>query len=322
MRISDKTKRAVAFYFSVALFCTLLPIILSYSLGYQIDYKELKIYKTGIIYVNSHPSGAGVYINGRRHNDLTPTQIEEMKPGRYKVEVRREGFYPWERELEVRPNMVTKADRIVLFPVTQEMAKIGASQTQDFIVSDNNYIYYMSKDGLFRSGIDGTAVKKLSAYSNWPKRITGKKFSHDGDKLLYYNEEAIYVVYLNPESLTPKEKGLVKVEEIVKSAEPIRDVFWYSGSNYIIIVTEADIKVAELRGETMRNIVALYKFNARPQSLYYDENNDSLYFTDTGASQDSQSESHLYRLDLREKFFDQLMKLLVKKEVDTGYEKR
>ena len=61
-----------------------------------------------MIYVASHPAGANVFINGRLHGDLTPTRIEELKPGAYKIEVRREGFYPWEREMEVRPNMVTK----------------------------------------------------------------------------------------------------------------------------------------------------------------------------------------------------------------------
>ena len=322
MKISDKIKRLIAFYFSVALFCTLLPIILSYSLGYQIDYSAFKIYKTGILYINSKPSGASLYVNGRRHKDLTPTQIEELKPGTYRIEVRREGFYPWERDLVVRPNMATKADRIVLFPIAKELEKIGAPDTKDFVISDKGQIYYFSKAGLFRSALDGTGLKRLTLYSDWPDRITGRKISPDGGKLIYFNEHAVSVVYLDPEPSTGKDKEDVKVEEVIKSADPIIDVFWYSASDHLLVVTANDIKAVELRGEGMRNIVALYKFNTRPQSLYYDDDNDSLYFTDTRGSSAPGEVSYLYRLDLRQKFFDQLMQLLLKKEPVEGYEKR
>ncbi|MEI6863619.1 MAG: PEGA domain-containing protein [Candidatus Omnitrophota bacterium] len=94
MKNIDKIMRAIAFYVSLAAFFALLPIVLSYALGYKIDYKKLKIYKTGIIYVSSHPAGASVYINGKLHSDITPMKIEDVKPGTYKVEVRRDGFYP------------------------------------------------------------------------------------------------------------------------------------------------------------------------------------------------------------------------------------
>ena len=72
MKNSDKLKRAVAFYLSVLLFFIILPILLSYSLGYRIDYKALKVYKTGIIFINSKPSGASIYINDKLYSNLTP----------------------------------------------------------------------------------------------------------------------------------------------------------------------------------------------------------------------------------------------------------
>ena len=65
------------------------------------------------------------------------------------------------------------------------------------------------------------------------------------------------------------------------------------------------------------SIGSLYKFNSRPHGLYYDDNNDSLYFTDTRSGEYG---SFLYRIDLRQKFFDSFLKML-KKEIDTGYEK-
>lgn len=309
MNKSDRIKRAVAFYFSVVLFFSLLPIFLSYSLGYKIDYVALKIYKTGIIYINSQPSGASVYINGRKYKNTTPTQIEKLRPASYRVEVRLENYYPWERNLTVKPNMVTKADRIVLFPIAQDRKKLVNQEISDFIISDKGIIYYMGKYGLFRSGMDGSSIKKLSSYSSWPGRIIGKKFSPDGNKFFYFTQWTLSVAYLNPDKAVLKDNETARIEEVLASEDSVIDAFWYSDSGYIIIVTERDIKVAELRGEKMRNIVSLYRFVNKPQSIYYDDNNDSLYFIDEG---------YMRKLDLRQKFFDNLIQMLRRKDIENG----
>jgi len=80
--------------------------------------------------------------------------------------------------------------------------------------------------------------------------------------------------------------------------------------------------VVELLGGGKRNIVSLYKFNRMPRGIYYDESADSLYFTDFEREADGKEMSYVYRLDLRQTFFDSLMQLLLKKEAEAGYEKR
>lgn len=319
MKSFDKIMRAIAFYFSVALFIILLPILLSYSLGYKIDYKNLKIYNTGIVYLNTNPAGASIYINDKLYKDLTPVQIEAMKPGTYKIEIRREGYYPWQRELVVRPNMVTKADRIILFPLardikTKQMYVRGVS---DFILYNKNYIYYLTSTGLYRSNMDGTLPRRLCEYSDWPKKIIGKKFSPDGSRMIFFDKHKIYAVYLNLKNEPSGPGGLARVEEVLSGTDPIIDVFWYSVPDYIIVVTEIDIKVVELRGGAARSVISLYTFGAAPQTVYYDQDSDSLYFVDAVEREGKKIGEHLYRLDLREKFFDTFMHmLLLRKETE------
>ena len=322
MKNSDKLKRAIAFYFSVLFFFVTLPILLSYALGYHIDYMALKAYKTGIIFINSKPSGASIYINDKLHNEVTPAQIEELKPGAYKVRVSKDGFYPWEEELAVRPNMVTKAESIVLFPIMQEMNKINNLPLSDFTVSDRGPIYYFTDSGLYRSDNDGANMKKLSSYSGWPRNIIKKKFSPDGDKILCFNQKEMVITYLNLDRELAKSGESARVENILASEDPIVDAFWYTGSGYIIVVTERYINVVELRGGGKRNTATLYKFGASPHTVFYDQNNGSLYFTDKGKNNFSKDGSYLYRLDLRQKFFDYLMQLLLKKDAETVNEKR
>lgn len=312
----DIVIRYTAFYISLAAYFVLLPIILSYSLGYHIDYHKLRIYKMGILSLRSAPSGASIYINGKVRQDITPARIEELKPGTYAVEVKREGFYPWQKELAIRPNMVTRAENIILFPKLQDIEEVGSQETVNFVITDNkNQIYHMTKSGLYRSNIDGTNSKKLSFYSDWPGEISGKKFSPDGKKFLYFNENRIWVVRLIDRDLV-KDDQLAYVEEALRMPGTIKDVFWHSDSHHIVFVANKEINVIELGSDGEEDIVTLHKCNSRPRGLFYDVSNDSLYFNDTVERQD-----RLYRLDLREKFFDKLMQR-VKKEFDIIYEQK
>ncbi|MDO8535568.1 MAG: PEGA domain-containing protein [Candidatus Omnitrophota bacterium] len=316
MNKGDTVIRYIAFYFSLALYLTLLPIILSYSLGYHIDFHKLVIYKTGILSIRSTPSGASIYVNGKLYPDTTPARIEELRPGTYSIEVKREGLYPWQKDLTVRSNMVTRAENILLFPTLQVTDKVSDREADNFFIPDDrSQIYYMNRAGFYKSNIDGTNPRKLSAYSGWPTDILGKKLSPDGKKILYFNENGIWVIYLNGPG--PVKGGdAAEVEEALKSSYIITDAFWHSGSNHIIFVAGRDINVLEIGKGGGKNIVTLNKCSRRPQGVYYDANNDSLYFNDSYAGKSS-----LYRLDLREKFFGKFMER-IKKEFDIIYEKR
>ena len=316
MSKSDTVIRSIAFFFSLALYLTLLPIILSYSLGYHIDFHKLIIYKTGILSLRSIPSGASIYINGKLMSDITPARIEELRPGTYSVEVKREGLFPWQKDLAIRPNMVTRAENILLFPTLQVTEKVSDHETDNFFIPDDRgQIYYMAKSGLYRSNTDGTNIKKLSSYSDWPPDIIDKKLSPDGKKILYFNGNGIWIIYLNS-PIVIKNGDVAEIGEVLKSPDTIKDAFWHSGSNHIIFVAGRDINVLEIGKGGSKNIVTLNKCSRRPQGLYYDVYNDSLYFNDSPGGK-----SNLYRLDLREKFFGKLMER-IKKEFDIIYDQR
>jgi hypothetical protein len=316
MNKSDVVIRHAAFFFSLTLYLVLLPIILSYSLGYHIDFHKFAIYKTGIISLRSTPSGASIYVNGKLYKDVTPARIEELRPGTYSIEVKTEGLFPWQKDLTVRPNMATRAENILLFPVLQVLEKVGDLETDNFFIPDDkSQIYYMTKSGLYKSNLDGSNSKKLSNYSEWPSGIIGKRLSPDGKKILYFNENGIWVIYLNGLRLT-KDEDVAQIEEVLDTSRVIKDVFWHSDSNHIIFISGKDIDILEIGKGGEKNIVTLNKCSRLPQGVYYDTYNDSLYFNDSPSGK-----SNLYRLDLREKFFGKLLER-IKKEFDIIYDQK
>jgi hypothetical protein len=61
--------------------------------------------KFGSIVVKSNPPDAWVFLDGKKHEEPTPTVIEKVPVGRkYEIGVTKEGFEPWTEPVEPRPD--------------------------------------------------------------------------------------------------------------------------------------------------------------------------------------------------------------------------
>ena len=90
------------------------PIIILYATGYSYNFKKNKIEKTGIIFIESIPKDASVFINNE-YKKNTPAKFRRVLPDIYEVTISKEGYYPWKKTLKVESNLTTFANHIVLF---------------------------------------------------------------------------------------------------------------------------------------------------------------------------------------------------------------
>lgn len=82
--------------------------------GYRFSTQSGKITGTGIISITSVPDQASVYLDGHL-TTATNDNIEALVPKKYQVRVVKEGFIPWEKEIEVKEGLVEQL-KITLFP--------------------------------------------------------------------------------------------------------------------------------------------------------------------------------------------------------------
>lgn len=82
--------------------------------GYRVSPTEKRIVGTGIITVSSEPDAASVFVDGHL-TTATDATISSLTPKKYSVRVVKEGFIPWERDIEVKEGMVSEV-KITLFP--------------------------------------------------------------------------------------------------------------------------------------------------------------------------------------------------------------
>lgn len=117
--MNKKTKTRLI-VFCVASFLIVSPVALLYSQGYRIDFTSKRIVKTGGLYFKVSPKSAQVLIN-KQEKEKTDfffgaSLIENLIPNSYEVEIRKQDYQSWKKNIEVKKGLVTEAKNIFLIP--------------------------------------------------------------------------------------------------------------------------------------------------------------------------------------------------------------
>jgi len=116
------TKRGRTILFLIFLFLFLLttPSVVFYSQGYRIDFENKKLTQTGGLFLKILPKQVEIYLDGKlkKKTDFFfgSVLIENLLPKKYQIKIVKEGYYPWEKILEIKEKEVTEVKNIVLFP--------------------------------------------------------------------------------------------------------------------------------------------------------------------------------------------------------------
>lgn len=90
-------------------------VLLHLANGYGLD-RQGRVIQNGLVFVSTRPSGADVYLNGKRHKDRTNTRLN-IPAGKYVLELKRKGYHDWKRALHVEGGKLQRFDYPFLFPI-------------------------------------------------------------------------------------------------------------------------------------------------------------------------------------------------------------
>lgn len=290
--------RKALFLASLALFFFLLPAILLFTFGFKVDWKNLHILKTGLIWINSSPEGAQVYLNGKFLDKKTPATIDELLPGRYHVSLVMEDFYPWQSDVDVWQGKVVSIPDIMLFLRLPELDKLNSEEADNFFIfnHDKNFLYYVIKDAkaIHKVNIDSGKLEAVFRADIFPAKIENLSLSSDKKKLICNDSHNIAIIYLSKETAENNFN--------LYSQDNIRQVFWHSDSQHFIVVSDRDIKVYELFSESRGNAVVITKLSDKNLPVYYDEQSDTLFFIDQQQAPNGKSYENIYKVVIGPKF--------------------
>ena len=133
------------FILSILFSATALGVVL-YSFGWRFDWDSKRIVKTGIFYFKVEPKSAKVYIDGKfiKKTDIFfgSALISNLLPKKYKVEIKKEGYYPWTKELKIKEREATEAKSITLIPKKISFSLLDKNIEKIFFSPDGEKILF------------------------------------------------------------------------------------------------------------------------------------------------------------------------------------
>ncbi len=98
----------------IAAFLITAPIVVLYTAGYRYNLETNRIVQTGLFYVTSLPKEATILVDGKER-DETPGFVKRVLPGNYTLEIQKEGYYSWSKDLPISSRETTFVEDVVLF---------------------------------------------------------------------------------------------------------------------------------------------------------------------------------------------------------------
>ncbi len=134
--------RRLLFAFFILLFCLLVPLVLLYATGHTINWQRLSLEKTATLLIDSEPSEASIFINGKPATSslldiftpqplTTQARIKDLAPGDYVVRLERYGSLSWEERIRLAPGEALNLGTIRLFAQSKpELIQEGGARQQ------------------------------------------------------------------------------------------------------------------------------------------------------------------------------------------------
>ena len=155
-----KRTRTILFFSFAFIFILFAPAVVLYSQGYRFDFEKRKITQTGAIFLQAEPKQAEIYLNGKlfKKTDFFfgSALLENLLPGDHKITLKKEGYYLWEKNLEVKEKQVTEVKNIIL----------TTSKAEFKILSENTEDFWISPDGKKAIFLDGPDLKLYDLEKN------------------------------------------------------------------------------------------------------------------------------------------------------------
>jgi hypothetical protein len=195
----SKALGRATYLFFFLLFFILAPVFTMYGLGYRYNFDTSQIEKNGAFYVKSFPKGATIFVDEEEMDSDTPTQLTNIKPGKHLLQVRKNKYRTWQKELDVYSGETTFAEDVVLFYQNMTKTWVG-NGSETFSVNRNQDKYaYVNKDKqLHITDIeDGRDFNVFTL----PEKMTILDWSADNQRLLLTDGNDFYIFDINQKNL-------------------------------------------------------------------------------------------------------------------------
>lgn len=218
----NKTITRLTYSFFFLLFLVIAPMLIFYSLGYRYNWVTKNIEKNGALYIKSYPRGAEIYIDQKKIKPKTPTQVVEISSGKYLVEVKKDKYVPWIKNLEIYSGVTTFAEDISLFLEDREKTILSAGGESWLINKQKSQYCFLDKENNLNV-TDVDQSRSMVVYK-FEEKYQLLDWSPNNQDILIKLNNAYYL--FNLDQKTSKKLNIILPEKI-KWDNNDSNVIWY-----------------------------------------------------------------------------------------------
>lgn len=163
-----KKTRLIILLICAALFIMVTPMIIFYSLGYRFDFENKKVVATGGIYVKANPLGTDIIIdtNTNKKTGIFSTYVfvQNLLPKQHSVLIKKEGYFDYQKTLDVKENEVTKLEHVTLFKKDLVFTAPAEDALSPFEPTATEPKYLLKNNNLYASKITTPIIKQVIAF--------------------------------------------------------------------------------------------------------------------------------------------------------------
>lgn len=242
--------RNILFFTLCLIFILLAPVLVLYSQGYRFDFENREVTQTGGLFLRIKPRQAKIYLNDEliKETDFffNSAFITNLLPKKYNIKVKKEGYFDWEKNLEIRKKEVTEAENIILFPEDINFNLLFKNIENIWLSPDEkNIVFKEKKEGgwelklyNFEKNLKSHLLKERDV-SLQKVDIFDLEFSENG-KMIYFDsilKEQLVTFSLEidrePPFLREAERPLPPPENIIAYEKVKEDVYYLNNLGYL-----------------------------------------------------------------------------------------
>ena len=254
--MEKKTRKVLLFIFFL-IFILVAPILTFYVQGYRFDFENKRLTQTGGIFIKTiNPKQVEVYLDGKlsKKTDFffSSTLIENLLPKNYNIKVQKQGYYTWEKNLEVKEKQVAEARSIVLLPkdpefqlLTTEVENIWFSEDKSkAIIKEREKDIWTLKLYNLEKNVKSQLIKETDAYKTGADLIDLQFTNNDKLMLQIENKEQISYFELEIDSIPPLLTKVKAPQPLIKDAlsyESFNEAIYYLDSSGDLYKTDTSL---------------------------------------------------------------------------------
>ena len=263
-----KKNRSLILVLCIVLFLIVAPYIIVYSLGYRIDFEQKKLVLTGGIYVKALPQGADVIVDSKIRNKtsfLSPTVfVQNLLPKQHLVQIKKDGYYDYKKNLEVKEKEVVKLEQVILFKEKIVFETLTNKTNSPFSKKDPEQLFI---------------IKNGNLYSNDPKKPTTilKKvlsFGVSGDNIVWLGSDG-FLYNSSQDGKTTDKLSQIALKTSAKNSYKFtiisQNIFLKENNNLLLFNQKTKAF------ETFYGSVKDFKISPNGQKILYYNDNEILY---------------------------------------------